>query len=248
VALLNGNETFHRQLLDGRQSAFRKYREMMTGDRSLLRFLKFEVLTCLLGPLPGALGFFLRKIFYPGLFGSSGRGVIFGRNMALRHPHKIRIGENVAFDDNCLLDAKGCSEEEGIEIGDGVIVSRNTTIMGKYGSLKIGDRVNIGTNCFFSSMGRLEVGRDAILAANCYVGGGMYHMERTDIPVALQGSYTRGPVKIGEGCWLGVGVVVLDGVTVGRGAVLGAGAVASRDIPDLAVAAGVPARVVKIRG
>lgn len=244
---MNEKEKLRNRLLDERQSAFRKYREMMTGGQPLLHFLRYEMLTFLLGSLPGSPGFLLRKIFYPGLFRAAGRGVVFGRNMIIRNPHKIRLGDNVVFDDNCLLDAKGCGEGEEIEIGNQVMVSRNSSIIGKYGGIAIGDRANIGTNCLFGSMGKMVIGRDTIFAANCYVGGGMYHMERTDLPVALQGSYTRGPVIIGDGCWLGAGAVVLDGVTLGRDVVLGAGAVACGEIPDFAVAVGVPARVLRIR-
>ncbi len=245
---MNQDEKLQSRLLDRRRSAFRKYRELTTGDRPFLHFLRFEFLTFFFGPLPGAAGWLLRKLFYPCLFKSVGRGVVFGRNITLRHPHKITIGDNVVFDENCLLDAKGCDEGSGIEIGDGVMVSRNTSIIGKYGSIVIGDRANIGTNCLFGSMGRLTVGRNTIFAANCYVGGGMYRMERTDIPVVLQGSYTRGPLTVGDGCWLGAGAVVLDGVTLGRDVILGAGAVACKNLPDFAVAAGVPARVLRIRG
>ena len=57
--------------------------------------------------VPGALGLALRKTLYPLLLGACGRGVVFGQNVVLRHPHKIRIGDNVVIDDNCLLDAKG---------------------------------------------------------------------------------------------------------------------------------------------
>jgi len=55
------------------------------------------------------------------------------------------------------------------------------------------------------------------------------------------------PVVIEDGCDLGVGSIILPGVTVGRGAVVGAGAVVSRDIPAYAVAAGVPARILRYR-
>lgn len=54
----------------------------------------------------------------------------------------------------------------------------------------------------------------------------------------------RAPVVIGDGAWLGVNAVVLPGVTVGRGAIVGAGAVVTRDVPEFAIAAGVPARVI----
>ncbi|PSN10551.1 hypothetical protein C7293_27655 [filamentous cyanobacterium CCT1] len=52
-------------------------------------------------------------------------------------------------------------------------------------------------------------------------------------------------ITIEDDCWLGTGVRVLDGVTIGRGSVIGAGAVVSRDIPPYSVAVGVPARVIE---
>ena len=58
---------------------------------------------------------------------------------------------------------------------------------------------------------------------------------------------TKGGIVIGDDAWLGVGVIVLDGVKIGKGAVVGAGSVVTRDIPDGAIATGVPARVVKMR-
>jgi acetyltransferase-like isoleucine patch superfamily enzyme len=59
---------------------------------------------------------------------------------------------------------------------------------------------------------------------------------------------TKGGIVVGDDVWLGFGVVVLDGVRIGKGAVVGAGSVVTRDIPDNAIAVGVPARVVKMRG
>ncbi len=244
---MEGKETLQGRLADKGSSAVRKYRGIMTGDRSLWYFMKFELVTFLLGYVPGALGLFLRKVFYPSLFRSVGRGVVIGRNVSLRHPHKISLGENVYVDEGCLLDAQG-ADEMGLVVGSDVIISRNSMLICKYGSIHIGDRANFGSNCLIGSMGRIEVGADTLFAANCYVGGGMYRMDRTDIPVAKQGSYTRGPIVIGEGCWLGAAAVVADGVRLGRHVVMGAGAVAVKDLPDYAVAVGVPARVLRVRG
>jgi acetyltransferase-like isoleucine patch superfamily enzyme len=58
---------------------------------------------------------------------------------------------------------------------------------------------------------------------------------------------TKGGILVDDGAWLGFGVIVLSGVTIGKGAVVGAGSVVTKDIPDNAIAVGVPARVVKIR-
>lgn len=67
------------------------------------------------------------------------------------------------------------------------------------------------------------------------------------LPIRKQPLRTRGGIVIGDEAWLGVGVIVLDGVHIGAGAVVGAGSVVMHDIPEGAVAQGVPARVVMLR-
>ena len=58
---------------------------------------------------------------------------------------------------------------------------------------------------------------------------------------------SKGGIAVGDGAWLGYQVTVLHGVTIGAGAVIAAGSVVVRDIPDNAIAAGVPAKVIKYR-
>lgn len=234
-------------LSDAQRSGFQKYRALVMGDRGLGAFLLYELLTTGLGWIPGGLGYFLRKLTYPWLFEEIGRGVVFGRDVVLRYPHRIRLGNHVAIDDNCLLDARG-GGEEGIRIGDHTIISRNTSILAKFAPLEIGEHSNIGSGCLLSSMDGLKIGRHVLIAANCYIGGGTYRSDRVDIPVVQQGYLMKGPVVVGDNCWLGAGVTVLDGVKIGRDCIVGAGAVVTRDLPDFAVAAGVPARVLRIRG
>jgi acetyltransferase-like isoleucine patch superfamily enzyme len=60
----------------------------------------------------------------------------------------------------------------------------------------------------------------------------------------MDGPLRFAPIVLGDGCDLGVGAIVLPGVTVGRGAQIGAGAVVTHDVPDGAICAGVPARVI----
>ncbi len=234
------------QLHGEQKSVFQRYCQKAVGTDSVLFLCKYEILTTALHSLNGALGYGLRKIFYPQLFKTCGSGVILGKFLTLRHSGKISIGSNVAIDDNVMLDASGTNEVE-ISIGDKVIISRNCTIQGKTGSVSIGARTDIGCNVVISSIDGVTIEDAVLIAGNCYLGGGRYNSLRLDIPIMDQGGYTRGPLHIGEGSWLGAGVTILDGVRIGRGCIIGAGSVVTRDLPDYAVALGIPAKIYQIR-
>jgi acetyltransferase-like isoleucine patch superfamily enzyme len=102
-----------KELIEKRGSFFSKYSTLFIGKKGFFSFLRYECVTLLFSGMPGALGFFLRKIFYPSLFKQVGKGVIFGRNVTVRHPKKITIGDNTSIDDNVVLDAKGETNEWG---------------------------------------------------------------------------------------------------------------------------------------
>ena len=104
--------SIHKELVDGKKSLSVKYGELVVGRKGLFALLKYEIITGLFSGFPGALGFFFRKIFFPCLLGETGRGVVFGRGITLRHPHKIRIGARTVIDDQVVLDAKGESNGE----------------------------------------------------------------------------------------------------------------------------------------
>src|SRR5688572_30585844 len=230
------------QLFDTKRSAREKYADLVIGQPGWGPLLIYELVVLLSQHVPGALGFYLRKSLYPALLGSCGRNVIFGQNVVLRHPHKIRIADNVVVDDNCLLDAKGQSNH-GITIGSGVFIGRNSILSCKNGDIEIADGANIGFNCEVFSASRVSIGRDTLLAAYCYLIGGDHDFSDPSQPVLAQARRSEG-VAVGAGAWLGAGAKILDGVTVGDGAVVGAGAVVRTAIPDRAIAVGIPARVV----
>jgi acetyltransferase-like isoleucine patch superfamily enzyme len=234
------------QLNQDSESALARYQDKVLGNRKILSLLHYELLILSFGSLAGALGYVCRKKFYPKLFKQVGKGVIFGRNLALRHPNRIELGDRVAIDDDSLLDA-GSPASAGIRIGNDVIISRNCVIQAKTAAVTIGDRTDIGCNTLLTASGGIEIGNSVLIAGNCYIGGGRYHTDRIDIPMMEQGLYTKGPVIIHDDVWLGAGATVLDGVTLGKGCVVGAGAVVTKDLPDYAIATGVPAKVIKYR-
>jgi len=233
------------ELFDERRSKVQRYQDLVVGQAGFWRLVKFELVTLVCANLPGALGLFLRAKLYPRLLGRVGRNVTFGVNVVLRHPHKIVIGDNVVVDDNCCLDAKG-STNEGIRIGSGVFVGRNTILSCKNGDIVIDDNANVGFNVEVFSAGRVRIGKDVLIAAYTYLVGGDHLFDRVDVPVLYQGRTAQG-IEVDDNVWLGAHVVVSDGSRVGRDAIVGAGAVVRGEIPPFAIAAGVPAKVIRDR-
>jgi len=237
---------FKSVMSDARKSGFRKYRDLCYGDLPLGRVILAELVTCLFGGMRGGLGLLLRSRLYRCLFGRIGNKVFFGRNVILRHAHKIRMGNGVIIDDNCVIDAKGTGNE-GITIDDDVYIGRNTIIYCKNGDIHIGRKVNISSNCEIFSSNRLSIGPDTVIGAYSYLlSGGEYDYANREQTFAEQsGMVTRGELTIGANCWIGARVTILDAASVGDHCVLGAGAVVNRPIPGNSVAVGVPAKVVK---
>jgi len=217
-------------------SSVTKYQSFFVGREGLGALVRFELIVMLCGPMPGALGFWLRKALYPRLLNRSGRGALWGRNISLRHPGQISVGDRVAIDDGCLLDAKGAGPE-GIRIGNDVLIARDTIIQAKVGPIAIGDRCTIGSQCQLSSVSGIRLGSAVMMAGQCYIGGGRYHTDDPTKPIRDQGLYSKGPVVIEDDVWLGAGVIVQDGVRIGKGSVIGAGAVIREDVPAMTIAA-----------
>jgi acetyltransferase-like isoleucine patch superfamily enzyme len=114
--------------------------------------------------------------------------------------------------------------------------------------IQIGARSHIGEHCSLwagDTKGRIIVGEDALFGPGVYVTASNYHYEPGT--AVWRQPRAEEDVVIGADVWLGAGVIVLPGVTIGDGCVLAAGSVVVRNLPPGAVAAGVPARVVKMR-
>jgi acetyltransferase-like isoleucine patch superfamily enzyme len=233
------------QLFAPGASAASKYSALVVGRAGLRALLKYELIVSIAQARPGAAGLALRKALYPWLLGSCGRNVVFGQNVVLRHPHKIRIGDNVVVDDNCLIDAKG-DRNRGVTIGSGVFVGRNSILSCKNGDIEIQDGANIGFNCEIFSASHVGIGRNVLIAAYSYVIGGDHDFSDPGVAVLGQSRKSAG-VVVGDGAWLGAGVKILDGVRIGEHAIVGAGAVVRESVEPHAIAVGVPARVVSSR-
>ncbi len=227
------------------RSARQKYQELIVGKPGWWALVKYELVILTASWVPGVLGLVLRRLLYRSLLGTVGRGVVFGTNVVLRHPHKIHLGNNIVVDDNCVLDAKG-DGNEGIFIEDGVFIGRNTILSCKDGDIIIAKGANISFNCEIFSANTVRVGENVQVAAYAYLNGGDHGFDRTDIAVLQQKRIGRGLV-VGDNVWVGAHVIVLDGVTVGRDAIIAAGAVVNKDLPPFSIAGGLPAQVIRMR-
>jgi acetyltransferase-like isoleucine patch superfamily enzyme len=234
-----------KELFDEKKSKADKYRDLVIGRPGLRPLIAYELVMMSSSWVPGALGLFLRSKLYPMILGGVGRNVVFGANVTIRHPHKIHIGDNVVIDDQCCLDAKG-TDNTGIVIGEGVFVGRNTILSCKNGDIVIEDKANLGFNCEIFSASRVRLGKSILMAAYTYLVGGDHLYDRVDIPVLEQGRTARG-IDVDDNVWLGTHVVVTDGSRIGRDAIIGAGAVVVGEIPEFAIATGIPAKVVRDR-
>ena len=159
----------------------------------------------------------------------------------------LQLGGNVFIGDRVVI--YQTKNSGSVELGKGVELYSDIIIeTGEGGSVKIGANTHIQPRCQFSAfMAPIQIGCRVEIAPNC-----AFYPYNHDLvpgkPIRDQPLKTKGGIVVGDDAWLGFGVVVLDGVRIGKGAVVGAGSVVTRDIPDNAIAVGVPARVVKMRG
>jgi acetyltransferase-like isoleucine patch superfamily enzyme len=158
----------------------------------------------------------------------------------------LRLGANVFVDDRVVVfqgKAGGATE-----IGDRVCIHHDTVLeTGCGGHLRIGNEASIHPRCQINAyVEPIHIGRGVMIAPNCALYS-YDHGFAPNQPIREQPLTSRGGIVVGDGAWLGVGVTVLDAVRIGKGAVIGAGSVVTCDVPDGAIATGVPARVVKTR-
>jgi acetyltransferase-like isoleucine patch superfamily enzyme len=166
---------------------------------------------------------------------------------ATLHHTTLRFGQHVFIGDRVLI-YQHDSERGSVELGARVRLHREVIIeTGRGGSLVIGDETNVQPRCQFSAyQGSIRIGRGVSIAPYC----AFYpydHGIAPDMSVRKQPLRSRGGIVIEDEAWLGVGVIVLDGVCIGQGAVVGAGSVVAHDVPAGAVVHGVPARVLMLR-
>jgi acetyltransferase-like isoleucine patch superfamily enzyme len=157
------------------------------------------------------------------------------RAMARRCGNNLKVAPGV-----------GLRHPETFEIGDGVMIGEQAIIQGRVdGSCVIGDKAWIGPQCFLDARD-LVIGRNVGFGPGARVLGSMHTGVPIDVPI-IATDLCIATVRIDDDADIGMGAMLLPGVTVGRGAIVGAGAVVTHDVPPYAKVAGSPARVIGFR-
>lgn len=135
-------------------------------------------------------------------------------------------------------------------LGDNVWLARNVCVQGD-GKIRIGNNVEVNYGTLLSAYrgvdghGELCIGENSHIAHFCSLKCSTQKID----PSCKTGSIVNGseskPIRVGRGCWIGSGAIILPGVSVGNFNVVAAGAVVTKDTPDGVLVAGVPAVVKK---
>ncbi|MCE2813638.1 MAG: acyltransferase [Planctomycetaceae bacterium] len=134
----------------------------------------------------------------------------------------------------------------GYKSAKGVRILRGVTILHP-DKCVIGANSGISSGTQINAAGGVQIGKDVLIGPNCIIWSQNHRHKSKSLSIREQG-YEYKPVVIDDDVWIAASCVILPGVTLGKGCVIAAGAVVTKSIPSEAIAAGVPAKVVGMRG
>jgi acetyltransferase-like isoleucine patch superfamily enzyme len=194
--------------------------------------------------------FFLRGLMYRLCIGSVKGSLFIGKNVAIRYPKNLHLGNQVIIEDgaeiNCLA-SNGMHLGDRVSIGKYAIVRPSNIYGGPIGEgLVMGNNSNIGPYNYIGCSGKITIGDNVMLAPRVSIYAENHVFDNPNITIKAQG-VSKMEVVIEDDCWIAANAVILAGVTIGKGSVVAAGSVVNKDVPAFSVVAGVPARVIKSR-
>lgn len=232
---------------------------------------KEYLLTTILGAIPNKPGNKLRHLFYRSIFGQIGTKVSIYSHVKLMGASNVEIGTQVIIKHGAYISARPQSR---IVIGNHAVIKDNVYLLSqvenativvqekvrldhhvdiridaaspKPGYIEIGSGTYIGPYTCIGGPGPVKIGKDCLIASHCGIYGNNHNFSDPTHKINEQGLTCQG-ITIGDDCWLGTGVKVLDGVRISQGCVIGAGAVVTKDLPPYSIAVGMPAKIISQR-
>ena len=181
----------------------------------------------------------------------------------LRNPHKMMLEKNVSFkylskikfgaflkiERNTVLSGLG---KTGIILGKNVSIGANSRVIVSTSLNQLGEHIILGNNVGIGEFAYLGGGGGLKIGDNCIVGQYLschpenHNYKSSEMLIKEQG-VTRKGIEIGDNCWIGSKVTILDGVVIGSGCVIAAGAVVTKSFGENLVIGGIPAKVISTR-
>jgi acetyltransferase-like isoleucine patch superfamily enzyme len=162
---------------------------------------------------------------------------------------KLRWRGRLRTDGLCFI-CPGVKLEIGrdavLSLGRWSWIGRGCKIRVHEGEVSIGAKSVLGQECTISAYQRISIGRECIIADRVMLIDFDHGVVEVERPIRLQGIYKRN-VDIGHNVWIGYGACLLRGVTAADNAIIGTSAVVTTDVPENAVVAGIPARIIRTR-
>lgn len=173
--------------------------------------------------MPGSTGVLVRGAYWRKRFQKAGTLRI-APGCQFVSPGRISLSGTVGLGENSFFTAEGGS----IEVGGDTAFNMNVHVNASVG-------------------GAIRIGRWCLIGPNVVMRTAGHRYDDPERFIRQQG-HAVGDICIEDDVWIGANAVILGGVRIGKGAVVGAGAVVTKDVPPMAIVAGVPAKVKKYRG
>lgn len=186
-------------------------------------------------------------------------------NLGVTEGAKLNAGDNALFEtSSTVLIGKQSSLSVGNDFklgaharlyvqnnwhfGDGVKIETNCAIFAREseraGKLIIGNGSHIGDFTIIDLVDDVTIGNGVALGPNCTLYTHDHRYEDKSVP-AWKGGIVHKPINIEDGAWIGSGVTILPGVTIGKRAVIAAGSVITKSVESNTIYGGVPAKLIK---
>ena len=185
---------------------------------------------------------FLRGVTQYFFFRSATTPPLISKRVEILYRRKISFGKFVFIGSNSFINAYS---KDGIRLGDRVTIREYGYIQGSSSprnpgeGLTIGDNVYIGPRSNFGVGGKISIGAESLIGADLTVVSENHSFDDNGVSSTL---VTRAGISIGERCWIGHRVTILDGVVIGDDTIIGAGSVVTKSFPAGSRIAGVPAK------